>query len=445
MIRFALLSPVALLFATVLHVTFAQQTPQAAPPAPPPGIFAFTGAKVMPVSGPPIEDGTLVVQGDKILAVGARNAVTLPAGAVVVDSKGKVIMPGLICTHSHIGEPTGGDMSSPIQPETRVLDSIDVRDNTLGRARAGGITTVNIMSGSGHLISGQTAYLKLRTGRTIEELAYKNENGSIAGGLKMANGTNSIRDSPFPGTRGKSAALVRQQYLKARDYQRKVAAAGGDAAKLPDRDLGLEVLVEVLEGKRVVHHHTHRADDILTVLRLKEEFGFKCVLHHVSDAWKVADEIAAAKVGCSIINLDSPGGKLEARDVDWRNGAELEKRGILTAVHTDDPITDSRWLLRSAALSVRGGMSREKAIEAVTLAGARLLDLDKRTGSLEPGKDADFVILTGDPLSTYTRVEQTWAGGEKVFDLTRPEDQLMAEGGPGAGTARMTNTCCFSK
>ena len=181
------------------------------------------------------------------------------------------------------------------------------------------------------------------------------------------------------------------------------------------------------------------------MLRLKEEFGFKCVLHHVSDAWKVADEIAAAGVGCSIINLDSPGGKLEARDIDWRNGAELVKRGVLTAIHTDDPITDSRWFLRSAALAVRGGMSRGKAIESVTLAGARLLGLEKQIGSLEPGKDADFAILSGDPLSTYTRVEQTWVDGTKVFDLTRAEDQLAAEGGPGAGSPGLTNTCCFSK
>jgi imidazolonepropionase-like amidohydrolase len=295
------------------------------------------------------------------------------------------------------------------------------------------------------LISGQTVYLKLRQGRTVEELALKDANGKIMGGLKMANGTNSIRDTPFPGTRGKSAALVRQQYIKARDYQRKVAAAGGDASKLPDRDLAMETLVEVLEGKRVVHHHTHRADDILTVLRLKEEFGFKVVLHHVSDGWKVADEIAAAGVGVSVINVDSPGGKLEARDLDWKTGVELVNRGVVTAIHTDDPITDSRWMLRSAALSVRGGMSREKAIEAVTLAGAKLLGIEARTGSLEAGKDADFAILSGDPLSIYTRVEQTWVDGDKVFDLSRPEDQLIAEGGYGAGSPRMNTTCCFTK
>ena len=439
--RLAWIFPAALL--AIAAFAFAQNSASAdSPPAKP---RAFTGARIFPVSGPVIEDGTLVVIGGRIVAVGPRASVTPPADAEIIDCKGKVIMPGLVCTHSHIGEPSGGDMSAPIQPETRVLDSIDIRDNTLARARAGGITTVNIMPGSGHLISGQTIYLKLREGRTIEELALKNADGSIMGGLKMANGTNSIKDAPFPGTRGKSAALVRQQFLKARDYQRKLTAAAGDATKLPDRDLGLEILVEAMEGRRVVHHHTHRADDILTVLRLKQEFGFKCVLHHVSDAWKVADEIAAAGVGCSIINLDSPGGKLEARDIDWRNGAELEKRGVVTAVHTDDPICDSRWFLRSAALSVRGGMSREKAIESVTLAGARLLGLEQHAGSLEPGKDADFLLLTGDPLSIYTRIEQTWVEGAKVFDLSRPADKLMAEGGPGAGSAKLTNTCCFSK
>lgn len=438
-----LIAPLCLLLAVV--AALAKETPANPSAEASVRVRAFTGARLLPVSGPPVEDGVLVVEAGRIVAIGPRVAVTLPAGAEVIDCAGRTIVPGLVCTHSHIGSPSGGDASSAIHPDARVLDAIDIRDTSLAKARAGGVTTVNIMPGSGHLISGQTAYLKLRHGRRIEDLAIKTPDGAIAGGLKMANGTNSIKDPPFPGTRGKSAALVRQEFLNARDYQRKIAAANGDASKLPDRQLGLETLVEVLDGRRVVHHHTHRADDILTVLRLRQEFGFKVVLHHVSDAWIVADEIAAAGVGCSIINLDSPGGKLEARDIDWRNGAELERRGVVTAVHTDDPITDSRWMLRSAALSVRGGMSREKALESVTLAGAKLLDLDSRLGSLEAGKDADFVLLSGDPLSIYTRVIETWVEGEKVFDLTRPEDRLMAEGGPGAGTARLTSTCCFSR
>ena len=207
----------------------------------------------------------------------------------------------------------------------------------------------------------------------------------------------------------------------------------------------MEALVEVLEGKRVVHHHTHRHDDIVTVLRLKKEFGFKVVLHHVSEAWKVADEIAEAGVPCSIIYLDSPGGKLEALDLEWKNGAELEKRGVLTAFHTDDPINDSRWFLRSAGLAVRSGMSRQKALEAVTIAGAEMMDQADQTGSLAVGKKADFVVLNGDPLSVYTRVLETHVEGRKVFDLDDPKDRLWAEGGFGAGHRRRASGCCFTK
>ncbi|MBJ06911.1 MAG: amidohydrolase, partial [Verrucomicrobiaceae bacterium] len=279
-------------------------------------VRVYVGARIIPVTAPEIENGVLVVKGDRIAAVGKRGEVAIPEGAAVIDLKGKVLFPGMVCTHSHIGKVEGGDSSSPIQPEVRVLDSIDVLDSTFEKARAGGITMVNIMSGSGHLLSGQTAYLKLRDGKTVEDLAIRNEDGSMAGGIKMANGTNSIRSSGgFPGTRGKSAALVREQFVRAQRYREKLAEGKDDP---PDRDLAMESLVEVLEGKRVVHHHTHRHDDIITVLRLKEEFGFKVVLHHVSEAWKVADEIAAAKVPCSIIYLDSPGGKLEARDLEWK-------------------------------------------------------------------------------------------------------------------------------
>ena len=209
------------------------------------------------------------------------------------------------------------------------------------------------------------------------------------------------------------------------------------------RDSAMEALVDVLEGRKVVHHHAHRHDDIITVLRLKQEFGFRVVLHHVSEAWKVADEIAEAGVACSIIYLDSPGGKLEARDLEWKNGAELEKRGVLTAFHTDDPINDSRWFLRSAGLAVRSGMSRQKALEAVTIAGAEMMDQAENTGSLTAGKKADFVILNGDPLSIYTRVLETHVEGTKVFDLEDPRDRLWAEGGFGAGHRRQASGCCF--
>jgi imidazolonepropionase-like amidohydrolase len=166
-------------------------------------------------------------------------------------------------------------------------------------------------------------------------------------------------------------------------------------------------------------------------------------LQHVSEGWKVADEIAAAKAPASIIVIDSPGGKLEAVDLLSHTGATLDRAGALVGFHTDDYITDSRWFLRSAGLAVRAGMSRDKALYGMTMAGARMLDLQDRTGSLERGKDADFIILSGDPLSVHTKVLETWVEGVKVFDRTRAEDRLYAVGGYGAGRDQFFDFDCF--
>ena len=407
---------------------------------------AFVGAQIIPISGAPIQDGVLIISGGKIIAVGSRSSVSIPSGAEVIEVNGKVIMPGLVDTHSHVGGGSGGDGSGPIQPETRILDSINVRDNSLMRARAGGITTVNVMPGSGHLSSGQTLYLKLRSGKIVDDLLIKDAQGNIAGGLKMANGTNSIRPGstgPFPGTRAKSASLVREQFVKAQEYRNKITRAKGDVTKLPARDLALETLVEAMDGKRMVHFHTHRHDDILTALRLSKEFGFRIVLQHVSEGWKVANEIAAARAPASIIVIDAPGGKLETVDLLADNGALLERAGALVGFHTDDYITDSRWFLRSAGMAVRAGMTRDKALYGMTMAGARMLDLQDRVGTLERGKDADFIILSGDPLSVQSKVLETWVEGMKVFDRNRPEHRLYAVGGYGAGRDEFFDFSCF--
>ena len=358
-------------------------------------------------------------------------------------------MPGLICTHSHIGGIGGADGSGPIQPGIRIYDSLNVHDSGFKRALAGGLTTLNIMPGSGHLISGQTIYVKLRffegQPRTIDDLFMRDAEGQPQGGLKMANGTNSMRDAPFPGTRGKSAFLVREQFIKAREYAAKVRRAEGDPAKLPPRDLHLEALIEAMQGKRIVHHHTHRHDDILTVLRLSREFQFPVVLHHVSEGWKVAQEIAAAKAPCSVILVDSPGGKLEARYLRPETGKILDEAGVRVAFHTDDWITDSRVFFRMAAMAVRAGMERQAALESLTLAGAEMLGLDDRIGSLRAGKDADFIILDGDPFSVYTKVQQTWVDGQQAFDRGDPQDRLYAVGGYGATHDQSPYYCCFDQ
>ena len=395
---------------------------------------AFVGAHVIPITGPEIENGAVIIHQGKIVAVGRAAEMEIPSDAERHDASGRVILPGFVDSHSHAGNVEGGDGSAAMHPDVRVLDSINVRDARIQKAQAGGVTVANIMSGSGHLLSGQTLYVKHRDAKAIEDLFIYQEDGSLAFGVKMANGTNSRKDPPFPGTRAKSAALVRERFVQAIEYREKRERAGGDNAKLPPRDLGLETLIEVLEGSRVVHFHTHRHDDILTILRLAREFEFKVVLQHVSDGWLVADRIAASPhvLGASLILIDSPGGKIEAKDNQFETAPILDRAGVVTGFHTDDPITDSRLFNRMAALAVRAGMPRERALYGLTLAGARMLGLEERIGSLEPGKDADLAVFSGDPLSVYSQVLETWVDGIKVFDRADPRDRLYAEGGFGA-------------
>jgi imidazolonepropionase-like amidohydrolase len=400
------------------------------------------GAKIYPVSGPPIEHGILIIANGKIVAVGDVSSISVPSGATVQDATGKVLVPGIVDSHSHIGiDPNplvadsgdANEMTGPIEPGLRASDAIDPADPNIRMATAGGVTTANILPGSGNVMGGQSAYVKLR-GTTIEQMLIP---GAI-GGMKMANGTNPKgygTRNLAPMTRMEEAALARGIYEKAQQYRdkwaayNKAVAAGDKTAKAPDRDHDLDAVVEVLEGKRIVHNHSHRADDIMTVLRLADEFHYRVVVHHGSEACQVADELAKRHVPVSYTMVDAPGGKLETINVDLRCPGILEKAGVKVAFNTDDPITPSRLLLRQAALAVRGGMSEEAALKGLTIYAAEMLDLGSRVGTLEPGKDADFVILSGEPFSVYTHVLQTRIEGQKVFDRSDPHDLHFATGG----------------
>lgn len=409
-------------------------------------VLAIRGARVLPVTSTPIENGTVLVENGRIRAVGLTAVVPIPDGAVIVEAKGQVLIPGLVDTHSHLGvysrpggpaNKDGNESTGPVQPLVRAIDSIYPADPGFRMALAGGITTANVMPGSGNVLGGQTAYIKLR-GATVEQMLI--DLGAHQGGLKMANGENPKRNygsrQKAPLTRMKVMALQREIFTKAADYRKKWSAyrqrlaegaAGPDEA--PQRDITLEPLVEVLEGTRTVHFHTHRADDISSAMRLAEEFGFELVLHHVTEAFEMTDEIARSGHGVSLILLDAPGGKHEATRLRLDNPAICQTAGIKVALHSDDPITESRLFLRTGALAVRGGLGEDDTLAALTIHGAEMLHLEDRVGSIEVGKDADLVLLSGKPFSTYTLVLKTWIEGELVFD--RSQDLRFATGGYG--------------
>ncbi|MBM3980647.1 MAG: amidohydrolase family protein [Planctomycetes bacterium] len=385
----------------------------------------------------PIEKGYLIVRGGKVLFVGPMKEMPdVKAGAERIDLKGATIIPGLVDTHSHVGvwsrpgveaNRDGAEMSGPVQPSVRAIDSFNPDDPGIRMALAGGVTTANVMPGSGNVIGGQTVYVKYR-GRSVEEMRVTGRAGKteIVGGLKMANGENpkgygkNRQQAPF--TRMKIAALQRETFQKAKEYKAKI-----DAGEKPPRDVALEPIVEVLEHRRTVHFHCHRADDILTAVRISEEFGFEIVLQHATEGYRVADVLAKKKIPVSLTLVDSPGGKAEVMGLLEENAAILEKAGVTVTINTDDSITESRFYLRTAAIAVRGGMSESAALKAITINAAKLLHLDHRIGSLEKGKDADFVILSGAPFSVYTRVMQTWIDGKKVFDAAT--DRGYQDGG----------------
>jgi imidazolonepropionase-like amidohydrolase len=413
--------------------------------------IAFVHARILPGNGPAIDDGVLVIDGGKILAVAEFSKVDIAERVQKRDATGLTIIPGLVDTHSHIGiyprpavpaHSDGNEMSGPVQPGLRAIDAIWPDDPGIRMARAGGITTANIMPGSGNVIGGQTLYVKLR-GNTIEEMRIVP--GTVLGGLKMANGENPKgygRRSQAPYTRMKVAALQREQFVKAKDYQQKwanynKAVADDKTMPAPDKDPAMEPLVEVLEHKRTVHFHSHRADDLMTAMRIAEEFGFELVLQHATEGYRIAEEIAKRKIPCSLTLVDSPGGKAEVMNLIEENAALLNKAGVLVAINTDDFITESRFFLRTGAIAVRGGMPELEALKALTINPAKMLHLDNRLGSLEKGKDADFVILSGSPFSVYTQVLETWIDGKPEFQREKPRDWSYQAGGYALDLSRL--------
>ena len=362
---------------------------------------------------------TVLIEGKAIKAVGRD--VEVPAGAEVIDAAGKYVLPGLIDAHCHTGvfpdgigwrESDGNEMTDPITPHLRAIDAIHPEDLGFSDLRAAGVTCINTGPGSANLVGGQTAVAKTR-GRTVEEMLVL-----APAGMKMALGENPKRvygeQKKLPSTRMGNAGLLREWLTKARNYLEKKKHAEKKGEPF-DVDLKLEALAQVLTGELPAHIHCHRADDIMTALRIAEEFGIeRVVLIHATEGYKVADILAERGVPCVVGPILFSRTKYELRGMNPKNPVVLSRAGVKVAIQTDQ-MSAVKYILFDAALAVREGMDEGEALKAITLYPAEILGIDDRVGSIAPGKDADIVVLSAHPFDVArSRVELVLIDGQPV-------------------------------
>jgi imidazolonepropionase-like amidohydrolase len=387
-------------------------------------------ATVLTVTHGNIEHGSILIRDGKIAAVGAD--LRAPEGATVIDALGQYVIPGIIDCHSHIAIDGSVNEAGPaVSSMANIADVLNPEDIDIYRDLAGGVTTANILHGSANPIGGQTVVIKLRWGKPASELPFQ---GALPG-VKFALGENPKHSNfpppppgahpRYPGTRLGVEEVIRQAFTEAREYkkqwddynQRK--AAGQQDLILPRRNETLEPLVEVMEGKRYVHAHCYRADEIVMLIRVANEFGFKVrTFQHVLEGYKIADEIVASGAGGSTFS-DWWAYKMESYDAIPYNAALMTERGVVVSVNSDDA-QEARQLNQEAAKSMKyGGLSANEALKLVTLNPAIQLGIDNRVGSIEVGKDADLAIYNHDPLSVYAVVQKTLIDGQVYFDRQR--------------------------
>ena len=389
------------------------------------GTFAITHATVWTVSGETIESGTVVVKDGKITAVGKD--VSVPARAEVIDAAGGHLIPGIIDAHSHIAIEGGvNEGTLAVTSMVAIGDVLNPDSIAIYRALGGGVTSANLLHGSANPIGGKSQVIKLRWGADAEGLKFE----GAPPGIKFALGENPKRSNfrrpgstpRYPQTRMGVMDVIRQAFTEAEEYRKQWQAyetAKRSSAPVipPRRDLELEALVEILEGERWVHSHCYRADEIVQLMRLAEEFGFTIgTLQHVLEGYKVADEIAAHGAGASTFS-DWWGYKVEAYEAIPHNAALMTERGVVVSINSDSG-EEMRHLNQEAAKAIKwGGMSEVEALALVTLNPAKQLLIDDRVGSIEVGKDADLVIYDGNPLEVRSVPQKTFIDGDLYFDL----------------------------
>ncbi len=375
-----------------------------------------------------LENTDILIQNGKIAKIGKN--LKASSNAQTIDATGKFVTPGIIDCHSHAMLDAINEGSYSVTSMTRVRDVLNPTDISIYRALAGGVTAANLLHGSANSIGGQNSTVKFKYGHPVEDFVI----ADAPPGIKFAMGENVRRtnfqprpgqEQRYPRSRMGVIEVIRDAFLRAREYKlswdeyRAKVAKNDKTAVQPRRDLELEPLVEILEGKRLVHAHGYRSDEHLNLLLLADEFGFKvATLQHALEAYKIAPEIAKRGTGASIF-ADSWGYKLEAFDSIPYNAYILWKNGVSVSINSDSDERIRRLNLDAAKVEKYGGVPEEEALKMITLNPAKQLGIDKRTGSIEEKKDADIVIWSAHPFSVYSHPEMTMIEGEIFFDRSK--------------------------
>ena len=388
-------------------------------------------ATIMTAAGPTMRNASILLQDGKIVSVGT--SVSAPADAVIIDGTGKYVTPGIIDIHSHLGvyaAPGGGglddgnEMTNPNTAYVWAEHSVWPQDPQFPRILAGGVTTVQILPGSANLFGGRSAILKVVPARTVQGMKFP----GAKYGLKMACGENPKRvyATRGPSTRMGNVAGYRAAYIQAAEYRRKWDEWNAShKGPPPTRDLALETLAEVLRGNILPQMHCYRADEMAQMLDVAKEFGFKIrAFHHAVEAYKIADLLRENGTGAAMW-ADWGGFKEEAMDGVQANLAMVSAAGVKSMIHSDDPsgaqrlnqeVAKAMYAGRAAGINV----TEDMAVKWMTINPAWALELDDRIGSLEPGKNADVVLWSGDPFSIYTKAEKVWIDGAMMFNRDDP-------------------------
>lgn len=416
---------VLLLFAASAAQPIAAQTQQAAKRSEASSQETLIrNATILTVSHGTLQNSDILLRKGKIAAIGQN--LKAAAGARVIDATGKFVMPGIIDCHSHTMLDAINELTLSVTSMVRTRDVLNPTDPDLYRELAGGTTTLNLLHGSGNAIGGLNTVVKIKHGRPVEEFIFPN----APPGIKFALGENPKRSNlqittqarRYPATRMGVEEVMREAFTRARDYRStwdeyRAAQKRGDKNLIPPRrDLQLEPLVEVLEGKRFVHSHSYRAEEILMLIGVANDFGFKIrTFQHTLEGYKVAKEIAQHGAGASIF-ADFWGYKMEAYDAIPYNAAIMTRAGVNVSLNSDSDERARRLNIEAAKMMKYGDMSEEEVLKMITINPAWQLGIQDRVGSLDVGKDADVVIWNGHPLSVYSRVDTTFVDGEVFFD-----------------------------